>query len=69
MEVSKGKRILDILKAENYWLTFDELYGKAQIDCDWVLFASLLEQLVEQGQVQYFLPYGADVGYYGIGEL
>ena len=63
------KHILDVLKKENRWLTFDELHSKVDSDCDWTDFAMQLEQLVEQGEVQYILPYGADVGYYGINKL
>ena len=58
--------ILKILGKESRCLTFDELYRKVQPDCDWVSFAGVLEGLVEQGKVQYTLPYGADVGYYSI---
>ena len=58
--------ILKILVEESRCLTFDELYSKAQPDCDWVSFAGVLEGLVEQGKVQYTLPYGADVGRYSI---
>ena len=60
------ERILKVLTEESRCLTFDELYHKAQTECDWVLFAGVLEGLVEQGKVQYALPYGADVGYYSI---
>ena len=56
-------RILKVLEKEPRCLTFDELYHKARPDCDWVSFAGILERLVEQGKVQYTLPYGADVGY------
>ena len=59
-------RILKVLTDEACWLTFDELYSKAQFDCDWILLAEVLEGLVEQGKLQYTLPYGADIGYYGI---
>ena len=69
MLLAVDKCILDVLAAEHRWLTFDELYSKAQWDSDWTDFALQLEQLVEQGEIQYILPYGADVGYYGIGEL
>ena len=61
-----SERILRILAEEPCWLTFDELYRTAQPDRDWVSFAGVLEGLVEQGKVQYTLPYGADVGYYSI---
>ena len=61
-----SERILKILTEESRCLTFDELYRKAQPDCDWVSFAEVLEGLVEQGKVQYTLPYGADVGCYSI---
>ena len=53
--------ILSALKKESRWLTFDELYSKAQCDCDWTDFARQMEQLVEQGEVQYILPCGADI--------
>ena len=59
-------RILKVLEKEPRCLTFDELYRKVQPDCDWVLFAGVLERLVEQRKVQYTLPYGADVGCYSI---
>ena len=61
-----AERILKILAEESRCLTFDELYRKTQPDCDWISFAGVLEGLVEQGKVQYTLPYGADVGYYSI---
>ena len=61
-----SERILKTLAEESRCLTFDELYRKAQPDCDWVSFAGVLEGLVEQGKVQYTLPYGADVGCYSI---
>ena len=61
--------ILSALKKESHWLTFDELYSRVQCDCDWTDFALQMEQLVEQGEVQYILPCGADIGYYGISEL
>ena len=64
-----GDRVLRVLDAENRWLTFDELYSMAQCNCDWTDFALQLEQLVEQGEVQYVLPCGADIGYYGIDKL
>ena len=64
-----AERILKILMDESCWLTFDELYCKAQPDCDWIEFIRVLESLVARGKVRYVLPYGADVGYYGIGEL
>ena len=60
------ERILKVLTEESSCLAFDELYRKAQPECDWVSFAGVLEDLVEQGKVQYALPYGADVGYYSI---
>lgn len=60
------ERILNVLTEESHRLTFDELCRKAQPDCDWISFAGVLEGLVEQGEVQYTLPYGADVGYYSI---
>lgn len=63
------KHILEVLEKENRWLTFDELYRKVPCDCDWTDLALQLEQLVEQGEIQYILPFGADVGYYGIGKL
>ena len=64
--MTAADRILKVLIEESRWLTFDELYSKAQPDCDWISFAGVLEDLVEQGKVQYTLPYGADVGYYSI---
>lgn len=64
-----SERILNILTNESRWLTFDELHCKAQPDCDWVEFAGVLERLIAYGKVQYVLPCGADVGYYGIVEL
>ena len=57
--------IMRVLEAEKRWLTFDELHEKVQLDCDWVDFAAQLEELVVQGKIQYTLPSGADVGYYG----
>ena len=60
------RRILDVLAAEHRWLTFDELYSKAQCDSDWTDFALQLEQLVEQGKVQYALLRGMDSGCYRI---
>ena len=64
--MTASERILKILAEESRCLTFDELYRKAQPDCDWVLFAGLLEDLVEQEKVLYTLPYGSDVGCYSI---
>ena len=64
--MTAADRILKVLTEEPRWLTFDELYRKAQPDCDWISFAEVLEGLVEQGKLQYILPYGADTGYYGI---
>lgn len=61
-----SEQILTILEGESRWLTFDGLYNKTQPDCDWIAFAEVLESLVAQGKVQYILPLGADVGYYGI---
>lgn len=70
LEISVSHRhILRVLEKENRWLPFDELYRKVQADCDWVAFALELEQLVEQGHVQYDLPCGADTGYYRISQL
>lgn len=60
------KHILEVLEKENRWLTFDELYSKVQSDCDWTDFALQLEQLVEQGYIQYALFRGMDVGCYRI---
>ena len=69
-EIGENHRhILRVLEKENRRLTFDELYSKVPCDCDWTAFALQLEQLVEQGEVQYILPCGADVGYYGIVKL
>ena len=62
-----AERILRVLTEESRYLTFDELDRKAQPGCDWTSFADILEGLVEQGKVQYTLPYGADVGYYSSG--
>ena len=61
-----ANHILKVLEKESRCLTFDELYHKTQPDCDWISFAGVLEDLVEQGKVQYTLPYGADVGCYSI---
>ena len=61
-----SKRILRVLKEENRWLSFDELYTKIQAPYDWIAVSSHLEYLVETGKVQYVLPYGADVGRYAI---
>lgn len=61
-----SKHILSTLAEESRWLTFDELYSRAQIDSDWRGFAEVLEGLVEQGRVQYTLPIGADTGFYRI---
>ena len=60
------ERILKVLSEGSRSLPFDELYRKAQPECDWISFAEVLEGLVEQGKVQYTLPYGADTGYYEI---
>ena len=60
--MTDAERILKILAEESRCLTFDELYRETQPDCDWISFAEVLEGLVEQGKVQYALPYGADVG-------
>jgi len=64
--MDKDKAILNVLEAENRWLTFDELYSKVQPDCDWIRFALHLESLVDQGLVQLILERGMDDGYYGI---
>lgn len=64
--MTAAERTLKILTEESRCLTFDELYRKAQPDCDWVSFAEILEGLVEQGKVLYTLPYGADFGCYTI---
>ena len=69
MEHVNRESILSVLKKESRWLTFDELYSKVQGNCDWTDFALQLEQLVEQGEVQYSPSCGADIGYYGISEL
>lgn len=61
-----SEQILTMLEKESCWLTFDGLYTKLQPDCDWVAFAEVLESLVAQRLVQYILPFGADIGYYGI---
>ena len=60
------RRILNVLATEHRWLTFDELYSKAQCDSDWTDFALQLEQLVAQGKVQYALLQGMDSGCYRI---
>ena len=60
------KRILQVLKAERRWMTFDELYTMSQCKCNWVDFALQLEQLVEQGYAQHILLRGMDVGLYRI---
>ena len=62
------QHILNVLEKENRWLAFDELFNRIQPDCDWTAFAMQLEHLVEQGKVQYILPYGADTGSYRIRE-
>lgn len=54
------KLILRVLKKEQCWLTFDELYEKAQAGCDWITFAHHLERLIKRGFVRYILPYGSD---------
>jgi len=64
-----NKSIVKVLEEENRWLTFDELFTRVQPDCDWIAFAAQLEQLVAQGEIQYTLPSGADVGCYGHKEL
>lgn len=64
--MNTADRILNVLTEESRYLTFDELYSKARLGCDWISFAGVLEGLVEQRKVQYTLPYGADVGYYSI---
>ena len=61
-----SRHILCVLKEENRWLSFDELYTKIQTPYDWIAVSSHLEYLVETGKVQYVLPYGADVGCYAI---
>lgn len=58
------KSILTVLEKENRWLTFDALYDKAQVDCDWITFASHLERLVKRGRVRQMLPYGSDTSCY-----
>jgi len=65
MDTIDSNLIIKILENENRWLIFDELFKKVQPDCDWIAFAAQLEQFVEQGEIQYTLPSGADVGYYG----
>ena len=64
--MTTADRILKVLAEESGWIIFDELYSKVQPDCDWISFAEVLEGLVEQGELQYTLPYGADTGYYNI---
>ena len=66
--MTTNERILKVLAEESCYLTFDELYRKAQPDCDWTSFADVLEGLVEQGKIRFTLPYGADTGCYGIAE-
>lgn len=66
MEEFNPDCILCVLEAEGRWLTFDELLNSVDCNCAWTVFAAHLERLVEQGKVLYVLPYGADVGYYGI---
>ena len=61
--MASHERILKTLAKESRWLTFDELYNRVP-DYNWIEFAELLEELVEQGSVQYVLPHGADTGYY-----
>ena len=58
--------ILNVMKREDQWLTFDELRMKMPANYDWVEFASKLEQLVEHGLVQFRLTKGMDTGYYRI---
>ena len=65
-EMTVAECILKVLEEKPHCLTFDELYCKAQPDCDWVSFVEILERLVEQEKVQYILPYGTDIGYYSI---
>lgn len=64
--MASHERILKALAEESHWLTFDELYDRVRPDYDWIEFAGLLEGLVEQGNVQYILPHGADTGFYRI---
>lgn len=45
------ERILKTLAEESHWLTFDELYDRVRPDYDWIEFAELLEELVEQGSI------------------
>ena len=60
LKMTVAERILKILAEESRCLTFDELYHKTQPDCDWVSFAGVLEDLVEQGKVQYITFEGKD---------
>ena len=64
-----SKCILYVLKEENRWLSFDELYPKIQTPYDWIAVSSHLEYLVETGKVQYVLLTGMDVGCYAICDL
>ena len=66
MVSTDDRHILDVLARECRWLSFDELYGMAQCDCDWSDFALQLERLVEQGYIQYALFHGMDVGCYRV---
>ena len=61
-----SEHILRILKEENQWLSFDELYTKMQVPCNWIAVSLHLEYLVETGKVQYVLLTGMDVGCYAI---
>ena len=58
------KAILNTLKKEKIWLTFDELYTKAQTNCDCIRFALCLEKLVKKRLIRQILPYGSDFSYY-----
>ena len=60
------KDILKVLEREHLWHTFDELYYLVQCDCSWTNFALQLEHLVEQGDMEYTLSRGMDVGCYRI---
>jgi len=69
MVAADNSSIVKALEKENRWFTFDELLEKMNPDCDWVAFAAQLEQLVAQGEIQYTLLSGTDVGCYGHKEL
>lgn len=59
------KLILQVLKEENRWLTFDELYDKMHVEYDYFVFLDHLNKLVKQGKIQYIPAQGMDRAYYG----